>query len=107
VQVDEADARPHWCRTGSAYFPFAAQVSGAWWVLRINNFPDHPLWTLFVDGVRRYDIDDLPPAWGNPASRNNPHLDSRTAADVLAPISAFVPYGSEVGQPCDNILCCG
>lgn len=100
-------ARPNWRRTGNAYFPVAALVDGRWWVLRINGFPDHPLWTLFVDGERRFDIDDAPAAWGEPADRSAPSLDDDTAERIVAPVQDFVAYGSEVGEPCDNPFCCG
>lgn len=104
----EPSKRPRWCRTGDAYFPHAALVDGQWWVLRVNAFPDHPMWTLFVDGDRRFDLDETPSAWGQSAiKKSNPVLDSQTTAKVLAPIRHFVAYGSEVGQTCDNLFCCG
>lgn len=103
----ELSKRPQWRRTGNAYFPVAAFVDGQWWVLRINAFPDHPMWTLFVGGRRRFDVDDVPAAWGDPANKNNPALDSKTAAEVLGPVESFDAYGSEVGRACDNPFCCG
>jgi hypothetical protein len=75
--------------------------------LRINNFPDHPLWTFFVDGNRRFDVDDAPAAWGNPADRALPALTPEEAEAALAPVASLVAYGSEVGRPCDNPFCCG
>jgi hypothetical protein len=95
-------ASPQWRRTGNVYFPVAAAVDGTWWVLRINNYPDHPVWTLFVDGVRRFDIDDTPPTWGQPYDPTAPSLDANTTREILLPIEDSVAYGSEVGQPCDN-----
>lgn len=103
----EWDARPSWRRTGDPYFPVAALVDGRWWVLRVNSFPDHPLWTLFVDGERRFDVDDAPPAWGRPADPSLPRLDGELVGEVLAPVEGLIAYGSEVGQPCDNPFCCG
>ncbi|MGW5649089.1 hypothetical protein ACWEV3_42825 [Saccharopolyspora sp. NPDC003752] len=100
-------ARPQWRRTGDTRFPVAATVDGRSWVLRLNIFPDHPLWTLFVDGDRRFDIDDTPPTWGKPLDKTAPPLDAAAAEEVLAPIRDFVAYGSEVGAPCDNMFCCG
>ncbi|MEV0696838.1 hypothetical protein AB0I53_02815 [Saccharopolyspora sp. NPDC050389] len=100
-------ARPQWRRTGDPRFPVAAIVDGRSWALRLNSFPDHPLWTLFVDGARRFDIDDLPSTWGKPSPRTDPPLDARTAEEILAPIRTFVAYGSEIGDPCDNPFCCG
>jgi hypothetical protein len=95
-----------WCETSDAHFPRAARVDGQWWVLRVNSFPDHPLYTLFVDGVRDHDLDDLPPAW---ASRGA-DLDWLGESDSLAALAGvieFRAYGSESGDPCDNPLCCG
>ncbi len=101
------DVSPRWYQTGAPFFPVAGRVDGAWWVLRVNSFPDHPLWTLFVDGVRRFDVDDAPPAWGNPAALDHPALTPAEASEVLAPVAALVAYGSEVGAACDNPFCCG
>jgi hypothetical protein len=82
-------------------------VNGEWWVLRINAFPDHPLWTLFVAGERRFDVDDVPRPWGHPADANLPVLEAEQAAEALADVTGFVAYGSEAGNPCDNPYCCG
>lgn len=106
MEQPELAIRPNWRRTGNAFFPIAALVSGQWWVLRINSFPDHPLWTLFVDGQRRFDVDDAPPAWGEP-SRLAVLLEPGQADAALAPVLTFEAYGSETGQPCDNPFCCG
>ncbi|WP_246003193.1 hypothetical protein [Nocardia tenerifensis] len=84
----------------------AALVNDRWWVLRINAFPDHALWTLFVDGVPRFDIDQAPSTWGRPLEPW-PMLESVIAEEVLAPVENFVAYGSEAGQPCDDPFCCG
>lgn len=105
----ELQARPQWRRTGNAYFPSAAAVDGMWWVLRVNSYPDHPIYTLFVNGARRFDIDvdGIPPTWGATPDRTAPSLEDQVAREILAPIENFVAYGSEVGQPCDNMFCCG
>lgn len=103
----EFSVRPEWKETGNVYFPTAAQVNGHWWVLRLNNFPDHPLWTLFVDGQQRFDVDDAPATWGKPADSQRPCLTVEESTAALSPISTLVAYGSEVGQACDNPFCCG
>ncbi|HEY1175639.1 MAG TPA: hypothetical protein VGF17_05745 [Phytomonospora sp.] len=92
-----------WRRTGQRRFPFAARVDGAWWVLRINGFPDHPLWTLFIDGRRPLDLDGTPAAW---ALKDVPALSDETALEAVAPFGSFVVYGSEAGLPCDDPACC-
>lgn len=103
----EARLVPEWKRTGNPRFPLAAEMDGAWWVLRMNAFPDHCMWTLFVDGAVRYDLDETPAAWGRPGVRSAPMLDSATAAAVLTPVAHLAAYGSEAGQPCDDPFCCG
>ena len=103
----EFSVRPQWHETGNAYFPAAAQVDGQWWVLRVNSFPDHPMWTLFVGGERRFDVDDVPPGWGDPADRDLPQLDEARAEAALADVAGYVAYGSEAGRACDNPFCCG
>jgi hypothetical protein len=60
-----------------------------------------------VNGERRFDIDDTPPSWGSPFVQWAPLVEARTAQEILAPIQSFVAYGSEVGEPCDNLFCCG
>jgi hypothetical protein len=61
---------------------------------------------LFVDGGRRFDLDDAPDAWGDP-SKTVAFLDAGQAAEAVTPVLRFEAYGSEVGQPCDNPFCCG
>lgn len=56
-----------WRRVRSNAFSWAARIGGAWHVLRLNSFPDHPLHTLFIAGACIGDLDDLP---------DNCHLDS-------------------------------
>jgi hypothetical protein len=102
----EALARPDWRSTGNRRFPLAAEVDGHWWVVRLNVFPDHCMWTLFIDGVVRYDIEKTPPSWGRLHPGTAPPLDSAIADMVLAPIRHLLAYGSEVGRPCDNPFCC-
>lgn len=103
----EVTIAPRWHATGNPYFPLAARVSDQWWVLRVNSFPDHPLWTLFIDGQVRCDLEDTPPAWGKLSSAAAPVLDVGDASDALAPVQDLIAYGSEVGCPCDNPFCCG
>jgi hypothetical protein len=106
VSHSELTARPRWYRTDDPCFPVAAQLNGGWWILRLNDFPDHRLWTLFVGGQRRFDIDDVPATWGKP-SCTTAVLEAHDARAALAPVRDFVAYGSEIGQPCDNPFCCG
>jgi len=54
-----APSQVRWRRVGSAVFTHAAFLDGSWWVLRLNDFPEHPHYPLFVDGHCAGDIDDL------------------------------------------------
>lgn len=101
-------ARPvRWRRTGARAFAFAARVDGAWWVLRLNDFPHHPLYTLFVDGAVVGDVEDVPsraPGW-DLGSADGPGLTDEQRAEALASVRGLEPYGSEVGRPCDGDWC--
>lgn len=111
------NAQPRWLRTGYTFFPYAAQQSDQWWVLRFNfGFPEHDMYTLFIDGSSTVDIT------GNPTSPiplaasigslrpSDPHtdeplLESNTAATVVGAVARYADYGSERGDPC--IFCSG
>lgn len=108
----DSEARPEWRRTGSKHFPFAAHHSGHWWVLRLNfGFPEHDMYTLFVDGHAAADITANPdhrmplvagigglnPFTPDPAV---PLLDDVTATAVVSTVASYVDYGSEHGDPC-------
>ncbi|OBJ32184.1 hypothetical protein [Mycolicibacter virginiensis] len=113
----EENARPHWLRTGYRFFPYAAQQSDQWWVLRFNfGFPEHEMYTLFVDGNPATDVT------GNPASpapliasigalrpsdseTDESTLDPDTAARVVKAVAPYADYGSEYGAPC--VFCSG
>jgi hypothetical protein len=97
-----------WRRTGTRVFLNAARVDGTWWVLRLNCFPDHPLYTLFADGVCVGDVEDLKtraPAWDLDVARR-PALTAGERGEVLTLMRGLGPYGSEVGEPCDGDWCC-
>lgn len=94
-----------WRRVRSNVFPWAAQIGGVWHVLRLNDFPDHPLHTLFADGAVVGDLDDLPGIWRLDRSGQHEPLASQERQRVLALMRGLGPYGSEVGQPCDGDFC--
>ena len=108
----DTTAQPHWFRTGYRFFPYAAQQSGHWWVLRFNHgFPAHDMYTLFVDGNPAADItgklDDSSPLVASVASLKpyhhaavEPALDADTAAAVVSTVAPYVNYGSEYDDPC-------
>jgi hypothetical protein len=65
------------------------------------------MWPLLADGHRRFDVDDVPPSWGNPADESLPELTLNESREAVGPVAEFVAHGSEVGEPCDNPFCCG
>lgn len=109
--VDTA-ARPAWHRTGQKHFPYAAKQSGRWWILRANyGFPEHDMYTLFVDGQAVADI-TADPGHPTPLLANIgalrladsdpaiPMLDGTTATAALSAVAGSADYGSEFGDPC-------
>jgi hypothetical protein len=108
-------AQPHWLRTGFKFFPYAAQLSGEWWVLRANYcFPEHDLCTLFIDGQAVADVtgspDDPRALVASIAALHpiTPWIDTRVPAmaaelaeAVVAAVADYVVYGSESNDLCD------
>lgn len=109
----DASTRPDWMRTGYKFFPYAAHQSGQWWVLRLNHdFPEHDLYTIFIDGRATADIngnanDERPIVASVGAlqpfadDRGEPELSPDVAAAIVGAVADYVVYGSEVGDPCD------
>lgn len=108
----DTSARPEWLRTGYKFFPYAAMRSGKWWVLRFNyGFPEHDLYTLFIDGDCAGDItgdmtSKIPLVASIGALKpelsttDEPTLDPDTAASVITAVASYVNYGSERNDPC-------
>lgn len=102
-----------WKRTGYKFFPYDAKQSGQWWVLRFNfDFPEHDLYTLFVDGSAALDVTGdinhrIPLAASVGALKpfgsnaDEPALAPQFAELVVRALAQYVVYGSEVGDPCD------
>ena len=44
-------------------FPFKATVDSQIWKLRVNNFPDEPMYTLFINDKAILTFDDKPSTW--------------------------------------------
>jgi hypothetical protein len=60
-------ARPIvFAHTGDAEHPFTAPADGITLLVRVNDFPAEPLYSVLADGVRLGDLDDWPPAWTRP-----------------------------------------
>ena len=52
-----------WRETDDVDFPYEALVNGELWKLRINDFPEEPLFTLFIGEKEIGHLDDWPPYW--------------------------------------------
>ncbi|MFD7982181.1 hypothetical protein ACFV4M_02235 [Kitasatospora indigofera] len=97
--------RAVWHRTGTGVFPYAARTDGHWWVLRLNDFPEHPLWTLFVDAQVVGDLDDAPAGLQPAPGTALPGLSEPERAEVLRLVEGLGPYGAESGTPCTSDYC--
>lgn len=60
------EAPVSWHTTWSVFVPFQANVGEDVWVLRLNEFPEEPLYTLFIEGRAIGSLDDWPTAWNKP-----------------------------------------
>lgn len=52
-----------WSRSGDPVMPWCTQVDQDKWAVRVNDFPDEHLYTLFVNGAEWESFDDWPPNW--------------------------------------------
>jgi hypothetical protein len=52
-----------WIATGDRELPWAAQVHGERWQIRLNDFPDDLMYSLIIDGREIGAFHDWPPAW--------------------------------------------
>ena len=53
-----------WLETeGDVDFPYEAKVDGIHFRIRINDFPDEPLFSLMQEGTHIADFDDWPDIW--------------------------------------------
>ncbi|WP_194235908.1 hypothetical protein [Streptomyces sp. CB01881] len=94
-----------WHDTGTGVFPYAARADGHWWVLRLNDFPEHPLYTLFIDAQVIGDVDDAPTVWQLPPRTTLATLAVSERAEVLHLMAGLGPYGAETGTPCTGDYC--
>jgi len=53
-------------RTDDSEYPLRAEVNGKVWTVRVNDFPEAPMYTLTVDGTEVIDFDNWPEKWGRP-----------------------------------------
>jgi uncharacterized protein YjaG (DUF416 family) len=52
-----------WDDTGDVDYPWSAGVDGARWRVRVNDFPDEPMYSLEIDRVVVGDFHDWPEQW--------------------------------------------
>jgi len=94
-----------WQDTGTGVFRYAARVGTCWWVLRLNDFPEHPMFTLFIDARCIGDLDDLPRAWRIGHGNVLANMTSPQRTETLHLMAGLAPYGSETGQRCTSDWC--
>ncbi|MEO6457396.1 MAG: hypothetical protein ABIO92_03845 [Chloroflexia bacterium] len=64
---EERQATPiAWELAVAGVFPYHAQIKGRTFTIRVNDFPDEPLYTLLIDGEKVEDLEDWPQAWVRP-----------------------------------------
>ena len=52
-----------WEHTGDGEFPYRAHVVGKSFTIRVNDFPEEPLYTLLIEGRAVEVLEDWPSAW--------------------------------------------
>jgi hypothetical protein len=52
--------------TDDPEYPLATKANGKAWRVRVNDFPDAPLYTLIVHGAEVMDFDNFPKNWNRP-----------------------------------------
>ncbi len=45
---------------------YSARMGDVVWKIRMNDFPDEPLYTLIVDGAEKIHFNDWPDEWAKP-----------------------------------------
>lgn len=64
MSADPLHTPMSWTRTTDAEFAFSATgTDGAKLLIRLNDFPAQPLYTLMVDALPLASFDDWPQAW--------------------------------------------
>lgn len=52
-----------WQTTDDPFYPYATEIDGARVCVRVNDFPEQPLYTLIVNDVEVTNFDDWPSHW--------------------------------------------
>jgi hypothetical protein len=53
----------NWTSTQNPEFPYHVVIDNVRWVIRLNDFPSNPLYTLLIDDRAVMDFDDWPYTW--------------------------------------------
>ncbi len=72
-----------WTSTGDGEHPYRAEEDGHTYVLRVDDFPAEPLYTLLADGDELADLEDWPAAWRRPDLHTHAPHELDTAARRL------------------------
>lgn len=67
--TDYLTEKIEWRETGDPTHPYAAEIDGEKYLIRLNDFPDEHLYTLLVDGNDVADFDDWSACWKRPTQR--------------------------------------
>ena len=57
-----------WESTGDGVIPYRANVEGRTCLIKVNEFPAEPLYSLLVDGEALADLEDWPAGWVKPTA---------------------------------------
>jgi hypothetical protein len=52
-----------WLKTENVDFPYETSINKQLWKIRLNDFPEEPLYTLFIEGYPVFDFDEWPDNW--------------------------------------------
>lgn len=55
-----------WSRTGDGVVPYRAEFQGRELMIRVNDFPAEPLYSVISEGQNLGDLEDWPSAWIRP-----------------------------------------
>jgi hypothetical protein len=88
-------------KTGWTFHPYEARVDGQVWLIGINDFPDEPLYTLYIDGRRVEDFNDWPVPWTRPGAEAPPiirpdRVPRQRPIEWSRSASAECPYEADV-----------
>ena len=56
-----------WDRSGDSLCPYLAHLNGKIYKIRLNDFPEEPMYSLLMDGEVVESFDSWPKVWHKPA----------------------------------------